>query len=252
MLMTGRQQAHESNLMAHLGNAMPLTRSSLRHRDPTPLSELDDISPIFAVLQHMRVQRMSLVQSLRQYVFVHWAIIHHLFSMLDEEQQFARERSTTSISSAVSQGSGSIGPSASASRASLLAVVHPVSISTQSSSTTLDDDIHSKRRASPTELRPEDEVMFSETALRKRPSFKKMRAGAKSAMFDIASKGGTGLLGVGVRRQRSKHRLRAGSTASSAVSAGSGSSLGGINETKNAEVQVQLSADEGPSVQKTD
>ena len=38
-------------------------------RTPSPISEMEN--PIASVLEGMRVQRMSLVQSLRQYLFVH-------------------------------------------------------------------------------------------------------------------------------------------------------------------------------------
>jgi len=47
----------------------PMTRSSAQHRTPSPISEMEN--PIAFVLEGMRVQRMSLVQSLRQYLFVH-------------------------------------------------------------------------------------------------------------------------------------------------------------------------------------
>ena len=46
-----------------------MTRSGSRHRTPSPISEIEN--PIASVLEGMRVQRMSLVQSLRQYLFVH-------------------------------------------------------------------------------------------------------------------------------------------------------------------------------------
>jgi protein tyrosine phosphatase len=45
------------------------TASGARHRAPTPLDEMDN--PVLEVLEGIRVQRMSLVQSLRQFVFVH-------------------------------------------------------------------------------------------------------------------------------------------------------------------------------------
>jgi protein-tyrosine phosphatase len=47
----------------------PIIKSSVRHRTPSPISEMDN--PVQSVLEGMRVQRMSLVQSLRQFVFVH-------------------------------------------------------------------------------------------------------------------------------------------------------------------------------------
>jgi hypothetical protein len=45
------------------------TASGSRHREATPLREMEN--PVLEVLEGMRVQRMSLVQSLRQFVFVH-------------------------------------------------------------------------------------------------------------------------------------------------------------------------------------
>ncbi|ORY26158.1 hypothetical protein BCR39DRAFT_542036 [Naematelia encephala] len=73
-----------------LGRAMPITKSSARHRTPSPLSEIEG-SPIATVLESMRVQRMSLVQSLRQYLFVHRVIVHHYLAMIDEEAAAASD-----------------------------------------------------------------------------------------------------------------------------------------------------------------
>lgn len=54
-----------------LPDPSPLSKSAQRHFSPTPLSDLAGPSPIAVVLEGMREQRMSLVQSLRQYLFVH-------------------------------------------------------------------------------------------------------------------------------------------------------------------------------------
>jgi len=48
------------------------------------LSTLDE--PIHRVIEDMREQRMSLCQSLRQYVFVHRAVIEGVLMMVDEER----------------------------------------------------------------------------------------------------------------------------------------------------------------------
>jgi hypothetical protein len=50
---------------------------------PRPLSSLDE--PIQQVVEDIREQRMSLCQSLRQYVFVHQAIIEGALALVEEE-----------------------------------------------------------------------------------------------------------------------------------------------------------------------
>lgn len=59
------------------------------HEDftPPPLSTFED--PIWEVVQDMREQRMSLCKSLRQYVFVHAAVIEGSLMVLDEERELA-------------------------------------------------------------------------------------------------------------------------------------------------------------------
>lgn len=52
---------------------------------PTLLSTYEE--PIWEVVQDMREQRMSLCQSLRQYVFVHAAIIEGALMIVDEERE---------------------------------------------------------------------------------------------------------------------------------------------------------------------
>ena len=46
--------------------------------------------PIREVLEDMREQRMSLCQSLRQYVFVHRAVVEGVLAMVDEEKKRAQ------------------------------------------------------------------------------------------------------------------------------------------------------------------
>ncbi|WWC94473.1 hypothetical protein V866_001319 [Kwoniella sp. B9012] len=172
---------------------MPIIRSDIQHRTPTPISEMEN--PVASVLEGMRVQRMSLVQSLRQYLFVHRAIIHNYLHILDEENQALGIQSKSS-SVSVSGGMNNMG------------LIPAKSDSTSGSTSTIpsvgtagtDDDMHSKRRASPTELEIEtmsskgglDEhgkiltrtlgEMDSTTSigLSKRPSFKKMRPAVDS------------------------------------------------------------------------
>lgn len=57
---------------------------------PQLLSSLQD--PVQSVLEDMREQRMSLCQSLRQYVFVHRAIIEGALSIVDEHEHRRQRR----------------------------------------------------------------------------------------------------------------------------------------------------------------
>jgi protein tyrosine phosphatase len=59
------------------------------HEDftPPPLSTFEE--PVWEVVHDMREQRMSLCQSLRQYVFVHAAVIEGSLMVLDEEREIA-------------------------------------------------------------------------------------------------------------------------------------------------------------------
>lgn len=56
------------------------------HLDGSPLPLSSSKDPIWDMIQDMREQRMSLCQSLRQYVFVHKAIIEGALMILDEEK----------------------------------------------------------------------------------------------------------------------------------------------------------------------
>lgn len=56
-----------------------------QHDSPKALSEYKE--PMWEVVQDMREQRMSLCQSLRQYVFVHAAVIEGALMILDEENE---------------------------------------------------------------------------------------------------------------------------------------------------------------------
>jgi protein tyrosine phosphatase len=55
------------------------TASKDRGNAATPLSEMEH--PVLEVLEGIRVQRMSLVQSLRQFVFVHRGQSFSLFTL---------------------------------------------------------------------------------------------------------------------------------------------------------------------------
>ncbi|EIW70551.1 hypothetical protein M231_07763 [Tremella mesenterica] len=142
----------------HLHKTLPtppaITKSQERHRAPTPLSLMEN--PIPAVLESMRVQRMSLVQSLRQYVFVHRAIITYClqFPILNQVSEPNQNHNN-----------------------------HSRELSSRSSSNpTTDDESHPKRPASPTELRepPLPQVKVGTSGLAKRTSHKKMRGDGMS------------------------------------------------------------------------
>ncbi|BEI98530.1 hypothetical protein CcaverHIS631_0308290 [Cutaneotrichosporon cavernicola] len=138
----------------------PITQSHKRHRVTTPLSSLKE--PILEVLQGMRAQRMSLVQSLRQYLFVHRAIIARYLELVDED---ARRRSSGSDTQSV------------LSRTSVVTAATSVSAT--------DDDSHIKRKPSSADLQPEVDTRLHSVAdlrlsdgatnLAKRASFKKRR-----------------------------------------------------------------------------
>ncbi|KAG1825499.1 protein-tyrosine phosphatase-like protein, partial [Suillus subaureus] len=54
------------------------------HQDVSPAPLMSHNNPISTIVQDMREQRMSLCQSLRQYVFVHAAVIEGALMMVDE------------------------------------------------------------------------------------------------------------------------------------------------------------------------
>lgn len=147
----------------------PITQSHRRHRSATPLSSMKE--PILEVLQSMRVQRMSLVQSLRQYLFVHRAIIAQYFEMVDEESR--RRSSASDTQSVLSRGSGATATTAG---------------TTSMSSLSTEDEAHIKRKPSSADLQPEVDLRLQSVAdlrlsegsggavnLAKRASFKKRR-----------------------------------------------------------------------------
>jgi len=118
---------------------------------------------VWQVVQDMREQRMSLCQTLRQYVFVHAAVIEGALMVVDEEQEAAagkRSLVTGRGSPTSSRSSGShFGSSPS----------------------------KGKRGASPTELLKKDRK--GEVSLAKRPSTKRKQSGieGRDAIFDMTS-----------------------------------------------------------------
>lgn len=144
-----------------------VTQSHDRHRLPSPISTMSD--PIATVLSSMRVQRMSLVQSLRQYLFVHRAIIAHYLALVDSERprHMPSEEERSSIGSTTT--------------------VNTVG-NTSTMNNSMDDEAHIKRKPSSSDLTPEtdlrlqssklDELRLGDGAanLSKRLSFKKRKA----------------------------------------------------------------------------
>ena len=70
---------------------------------PPPLSSFDN--PIYEIIQDMRKQRMSLCQSLRQYIFVHAAILEGALMIVDEERQKEEKRKRAGETGGFERGS---------------------------------------------------------------------------------------------------------------------------------------------------
>ncbi|KAF8060941.1 hypothetical protein FPV67DRAFT_1631903 [Lyophyllum atratum] len=134
---------------------------------PVALSAFEE--PIWEVLQDMREQRMSLCQSLRQYVFVHAAIIEGALWVVDEEREKESRENAGLVSS----------PMRGVSRPSLpplsLPPVPQIHAFNSTSSGVMSDSGSTsstgKRGASPTELLKEGKK--GEVLLSKRPSIKR-------------------------------------------------------------------------------
>jgi len=115
--------------------------------------------PVWQVIQDMREQRMSLCQSLRQYVFVHAAVIEGALMVVDEEREASGKSSPVT----------SHGPGRVRVNSALLNVTPG----------------KGKRGASPTELLKKDKK--GDVSLAKRPSVKRKSsvAGSSDASFDL-------------------------------------------------------------------
>jgi hypothetical protein len=173
------------------------------------LSTLDE--PIHRVIEDMREQRMSLCQSLRQYVFVHRAVIEGVLMLVDEERTvygkawkdneleelsnsvLARFPNISTKQAATSEG-GSIGWAADAvmsagSTADTGGSGPPLSIASGSEGSKSNMEALSfkgKRRASPTELPKEDRR--GDMRMSKRPSIKRaLRSSDEYSQEDFAA-----------------------------------------------------------------
>lgn len=137
------------------------------HEDFTPpmLSSFEE--PVWEVVQDMREQRMSLCQSLRQYVFVHAAIIEGSLMVIDEENEIAdglrpRQQSVFDRSSKEPL----ISPPVPRGAAAKLQSASVESVASTSSTVSI-----GKRPSSPTELPKQNKK--GEEMLSKRPSIKR-------------------------------------------------------------------------------
>ena len=177
------------------------TRPRQLHDDrhsPVLLSTLDE--PIHRVIEDMREQRMSLCQSLRQYVFVHRAVIEGVLMLVDEERTVhgkvwkdnELEELTNSVSDrfpidftrqAASSESGSIEWAADA----VMGAEGTIASSSEGSKLYMDvSPTKVKRRASPTELPKEDKR--GDMRMSKRPIIKRtLRSSDESSPEEFAA-----------------------------------------------------------------
>ncbi|KAF5382236.1 hypothetical protein D9757_008927 [Collybiopsis confluens] len=153
---------------AEFGSSHPRTLHS--DRSPQSLSKFHE--PLMEVLQDMREQRMSLCQSLRQYVFVHAAVIEGSLVVADEERERERKEIGMDVDEDVR---GAYSPSTA--NHSVVSESTPFSSPVQNSSrnhragSIISTPSTGKRVASPTELPKEGKK--GEQLLFKKPSIKK-------------------------------------------------------------------------------
>ena len=137
-----------------------VTPRRLHGEDSPPLlSSLEQ--PIRQILEDMREQRMSLCQSLRQYVFVHNAIIEGALQITDEEKSRAGIDDVNTLLTGYGQHTENVMPLAAQTTG--------------------------KRGASPTELTKEDKK--GDVALAKRPSIKRGQSLSTSSSGSTAGTG---------------------------------------------------------------
>ena len=136
---------------------------------PPPLSMYEE--PVWQVVHDMREQRMSLCQSLRQYVFVHAALIEGALMIVDEEREASEKESPLGTGSSVINGGTGRNTAISTDAVSQISRTP------------------SKRGPSPTELLKKDKK--GELSLAKRLSVKRKKSGAEDhpAPFNITAAG---------------------------------------------------------------
>ncbi|KAL0064667.1 hypothetical protein AAF712_008365 [Marasmius tenuissimus] len=164
-------------------------RAAFDYTEPRPLHQHDSPNalsmykvPLWEVVQDMREQRMSLCQSLRQYVFVHAVVVEGALMVLDEENKKAGippkpRKSRRSKSRGKSKGkknglgkhliANEIMSDAAGSKSDISTLASKASGSGGSAMSA----ISNKRQASPTELPQEDKK--GGLLLHKKPSLKR-------------------------------------------------------------------------------
>ncbi|KAG8921821.1 hypothetical protein FRC00_008194 [Tulasnella sp. 408] len=168
---------------------------------PTPIGDLDE--PVRQVLEGIREQRMSMCQSLRQYVFVHQAILEGALQIVDEVKADLESGQTDEGSAEASgtlpftQAAGKLPPpKTTLSLFSSIPVPPPpppppppplhlgslsVNALSRLTAPTTGSIIGNKRLASPTELQRVDAQGASHT-IHKRPSLKRINRSFDSNM----------------------------------------------------------------------
>lgn len=152
MTPPNKQSSEDKEAMDGMLSNLNLPRKLHSKEPPRLLSTLDE--PIRQILEDMREQRMSLCQTLRQYVFVHSAIIEGSLVVLDEEVDRAMKAGILC--------SGSISSSKISKKCAESTYTVPTFTIKRSTG---------KRGASPTELPKEGKK--GEVVLSKRPSLKR-------------------------------------------------------------------------------
>ncbi|KAK1231171.1 hypothetical protein PQX77_005697 [Marasmius sp. AFHP31] len=164
-------------------------RAAFDYTEPRPLHQHDSPNalsmykvPLWEVVQDMREQRMSLCQSLRQYVFVHAVVVEGALMVLDEENKKAGippkpRKSRTSKSRGKSKvkknglGKHLIGNEVMSDAAGSKSDISTLASKASGSGGSAMSAISNKRQASPTELPQEDKK--GGLLLHKKPSLKR-------------------------------------------------------------------------------
>ncbi|KAJ3713505.1 hypothetical protein C8R42DRAFT_684230, partial [Lentinula raphanica] len=154
---TGMQDVDQQILASRNGDphsSPDLSYPRPLHNDQSPqaLSSLDE--PLMEVLQDMREQRMSLCQSLRQYVFVHAAVIEGALMIVDEEREREKKEMGMDIDDSpfINQSAGT----QSVPEASSLSSPKQPRLRSKDAESSASAPSTGKRLASPTELPKED------------------------------------------------------------------------------------------------